>query len=635
MLAGRLLLCVSCVHLFWGSLTHNGPRISLTLFVFRNLLPPVSAFFFTPRITYPDDIQYELDWSYSGTSKLRPYVGSAIFLPQVPHKSRFYYNSLAVFPDQHKERLHGRLGVYSNGTPAYVPKPAPPPITPNTRAASLADGGFYLNLSNALPLDRKAVDARSQYCRWVTYDLDMMDDASVIITFYNEHISTLLRSVHSVLNRTPPPLLREIILVDDHSSSPSIVSGGFLDQYIPLLPKTKLLRLPERRGLVHARLAGARVASAPVLVFLDSHIEVNKGWIQPQLKRLAESPRSIVFPQIPIIKSETLDYEPNEGIGCRVGFKWSMQETSESIMYTTSSAPIQSPSMAGGIFAVKRHWFWELGGYDEEFSMWGAENVEMGFRTWMCGGQLECTPCGYVYHIYRNGGKGYSFPSFTLQKNRLRTALLWTGPFFQLAVQFIGHKNDTVVGPINHMLTLKQRLQCKNFTWYLENVDQKQPLRTLKNFLLTGQVRNVNNPLLCIDTLSNNKPGKPYGLYYCHEGGGTQGFLYMEGDPILYTVVDETLCLDTTIRLEKCADVRKKGRWELGKTGSIMWVNKEKRYKCLTYSKNNKSVEQSLTLEMCNDGDSVQLWTYSSFVPKSSFQVESELPNMRLVSDIL
>lgn len=41
--------------------------------------------------------------------------------------------------------------------------------------------------------------------------------------------------------------------------------------------------------------------------------------------------------------------------------------------------------------------------YDEEFSMWGAENVEMGFRTWLCGGRLECAPCAMTYHIYRNG----------------------------------------------------------------------------------------------------------------------------------------------------------------------------------------------------------------------------------------
>ena len=42
---------------------------------------------------------------------------------------------------------------------------------------------------------------------------------SVIFIFVNEALSVLLRSVHTVIQRTPAHLLREVILVDDHSSS--------------------------------------------------------------------------------------------------------------------------------------------------------------------------------------------------------------------------------------------------------------------------------------------------------------------------------------------------------------------------------------------------------------------------------
>lgn len=105
---------------------------------------------------------------------------------------------------------------------------------------------------------------------------------SVIVPFYNEHFSTLLRTCYSVLNRSPAELLVEIILVDDFSSKKFLHDE--LDRYVAEhLPKVRIVRLPERSGLIIARLAGAKVATGDVLLFLDSHTEANTNWLPPLL----------------------------------------------------------------------------------------------------------------------------------------------------------------------------------------------------------------------------------------------------------------------------------------------------------------------------------------------------------------
>ena len=70
--------------------------------------------------------------------------------------------------------------------------------------------------SDKISLDRSIPDSRSTACRALKYD-DDLPQASVVIIFTDEAWSPLLRTVHSVFNRSPPHLLKEIVLVDDFS----------------------------------------------------------------------------------------------------------------------------------------------------------------------------------------------------------------------------------------------------------------------------------------------------------------------------------------------------------------------------------------------------------------------------------
>ena len=43
----------------------------------------------------------------------------------------------------------------------------------------------------------------------------------------------------------------------------------------------------------------------------------------------------------------------------------------------------RSPTMPGGLFAVDRKYFFEIGGYDPGMEIWGGENLELSFRVRM------------------------------------------------------------------------------------------------------------------------------------------------------------------------------------------------------------------------------------------------------------
>ena len=153
----------------------------------------------------------------------------------------------------------------------------------------------------------------SSRCANITYRRNL-PTTSIIIPSHNEHWSVLLRALYSMLNRTPDELLKEIIIVDDGSTEGNyfifIMLMGFfmlsgkelvnsdlkifhflaqmkiqLDEYLSRnLPKVRVLHIPPpRKGLMFARMLGARNATGEVLVFLDSNLETNVNWLPPLL----------------------------------------------------------------------------------------------------------------------------------------------------------------------------------------------------------------------------------------------------------------------------------------------------------------------------------------------------------------
>ncbi|KAG8541037.1 hypothetical protein GDO81_029835, partial [Engystomops pustulosus] len=94
-------------------------------------------------------------------------------------------------------------------------------LSPEHRRVALKQFQYYgynAYLSDRLPLDRPLPDLRPAGCKNLTYP-EHLPQVSIAFIFVNEALSVILRSIHSAIDRTPPELLKEIILVDDNSSN--------------------------------------------------------------------------------------------------------------------------------------------------------------------------------------------------------------------------------------------------------------------------------------------------------------------------------------------------------------------------------------------------------------------------------
>lgn len=163
-------------------------------------------------------------------------------------------------------------------------------------------------------------------CKSKTY-LKNLPSTSVIVIFYNEWPSILLRTIHSIYNRTPRELLKEIIIINDNSSKPELYEPLELYLRQNFDDRVKLKHLKERRGLIVARMEGVKVATGEVLVFLDAHMEVshynlllryfelldrsnqvNTNWLPPLLEPIALSPTTVTTPVMDQLSSKTFHY---------------------------------------------------------------------------------------------------------------------------------------------------------------------------------------------------------------------------------------------------------------------------------------------------------------------------------------
>nr|CAD7597135.1 unnamed protein product [Timema genevievae] len=344
-------------------------------------------------------------------------------------------------------------------------------VVPCSRVGHIFRGrknGFNQYASDLVSVHRKLPDFRDPWCKQPGRLLEDLPMTSIIICFYNEAWSTLLRTVHSVLDRSPLHLVTEVILFDDFSDLPHTKQQ--LDDYMASYTKVKVVRASKRLGLIRARLTATRHATAPILTYLDSHCECTEGWLEPLLDRIARNSTTVVCPSIDFINGSTLWYDrsSSEYIG---GFTWGLNfvfipvSKREKRRHNHTAEPLWSPTMAGGLFSIDRAFFEQIGTYDTGFDIWGGENLELSFKIWMCGGTLEVVPCSRVGHIFR-GSRPYRFGEDVLRRNLQWLADVWLDEYSQIYYEYTARKKINY-GDVSSRKELRKKLGYKYFKWYI------------------------------------------------------------------------------------------------------------------------------------------------------------------------
>lgn len=293
------------------------------------------------------------------------------------------------------------------------------------------------------------------------------------------------------------------------------------------------------------------------------------------MQRIKDDRKVAAVPIIEVIDDKTLQYMGGSSTFFQVGsFTWSGHFTwinipeKELKRRKTEISPTRSATMAGGLFAMDRNYFWEIGGYDDGMDVWGGENLELSFRVWMCGGSLETIPCSRVGHIFRSFHP-YTFPGNkdTHGINTVRMAEVWMDDYKRLFYLHRADLKNVNYGDIGTRKHLRRKLGCQSFQWFLRNIATDKFILD-EDSLAYGRVKNgMNN--ICLDHLQQeNEEAYPVGLYGCHDVLTDSQFW---GLSVKHQLRREDMCAEASsdssatevVYMKQCDDAKTNQKWNL------------------------------------------------------------------------
>ena len=215
------------------------------------------------------------------------------------------------------------------------------------------------------------------------------DPVSVVIPYYQTPDETE-KTLAALERQTYPRELFEVVVVDDGSEPPFEAPGE-----VPF--QIKVAR-QERRGfrLARARNLGARTAAHDILLFLDSDMLPEAGWIAAHARWHHVLSDALTVGIRKMVPTDDVDADAiRERQGPLAGLYSSPPVVEISLEYhmswtddLTSKDDELFCTVHGAHFGIRKEFYDAIGGSDESFRRWGWEDRELGYRVYAHGGLL-------------------------------------------------------------------------------------------------------------------------------------------------------------------------------------------------------------------------------------------------------
>ncbi|HOP95248.1 MAG TPA: glycosyltransferase [Dictyoglomaceae bacterium] len=197
-------------------------------------------------------------------------------------------------------------------------------------------------------------------------------EISVIIPTYNR--KKLLGIILPQILDQDFSLSYEIIVSDDGSSDGT---REWIEEYLKKFPNLKYIYSSERKGPAHARNLALESSQGKLIVFIDSDIYVKRDFLRNHYEIQKENDFNILV-QGPVINT----------------YNWENPEKEKYKLRDMSSA-----YLATGNVSISKDFLLKVGFFDENFSFYGWEDLELGIRLKKLGIKLVTSDKIPVWHL--------------------------------------------------------------------------------------------------------------------------------------------------------------------------------------------------------------------------------------------